>query len=84
VVLGKKLTILPVEVVVRGYLAGHLHLDPDPVPEGPSGRCMATVCPRGCAPIRRCRRRCHHAHFQAFDGGHDEPLTTAQIVDTGL
>ncbi|ACM00436.1 phosphoribosylaminoimidazolesuccinocarboxamide synthase [Cereibacter sphaeroides] len=84
VVLARRVTILPVEVVVRGYLAGTtgtsvLTLYKQGVREMyghrlPDGLRDNEVLP---APLIT-------PTSKAFDGGHDEPLTEAEIVSQGL
>ncbi|MCE8422091.1 phosphoribosylaminoimidazolesuccinocarboxamide synthase, partial [Rhodovulum sulfidophilum] len=84
VVLARRVTILPVEVVVRGYLAGTtgtsvLTLYKQGVREMyghrlPDGLRDNEVLP---APLIT-------PTSKAFDGGHDEPLTEAEIVAQGL
>ena len=81
----KRVTILPVEIVVRGYLAGTT-----------STSILTAILARACAQMYGHRLpdglRDNQALPQAiitptskaFDGGHDEPLTAAEIVDTGL
>jgi phosphoribosylaminoimidazole-succinocarboxamide synthase len=84
VVLGKRLTILPVEIVVRGYLAGttstsiltryragHKSMYGHDFPDGMRDN---EVLP---TPIIT-------PTSKAFDGGHDEPLTKDEIIATGL
>jgi phosphoribosylaminoimidazole-succinocarboxamide synthase len=80
VVIGRRLEILPVEVVVRGYLAGTtstsiltMYLDGAREMYGhrlPEGMRANQALP---APILT-------PTSKAFDGGHDEPLTAAQIT----
>ncbi|RWX74478.1 phosphoribosylaminoimidazolesuccinocarboxamide synthase [Neorhizobium lilium] len=84
VVIGKRLDILPVEIVVRGYLAGT------------TGTSLLTLYRKGMrdmyglhlpdglkdneilpAPVIT-------PTSKAFDGGHDEPLSPSQIVEGGL
>ncbi len=84
VVLGRKLEILPVEMVVRGYLAGT------------TGTSILTLYKRGQREMYGHRLpdglRDNEAlpapiitpTSKAFDGGHDEPLTAEGIVAAGL
>ena len=84
VVIGQHVTILPVEIVVRGYLAGttstsiltqYLAGVRQMYGHGfPDGLRANQVLP---APIIT-------PTSKAFDGGHDEPLTAADIVAQGL
>jgi phosphoribosylaminoimidazole-succinocarboxamide synthase len=84
VVIGRRLTILPVEVVVRGYLAGT------------TGTSLLTLYRQGRRQIYGHRLADGLRDNQplpaplitptskAFDGGHDEPLSPAQITGQGL
>jgi phosphoribosylaminoimidazole-succinocarboxamide synthase len=84
VVVGRLLQILPVEVIVRGYLAGT------------TGTSVLTLYKQGQRDIYGMRfpdgLRDNEALPQAiitptskaFDGGHDEPLSAQQIVQSGL
>jgi len=80
VVIGQTLTILPVEIVVRGYLAGT------------TGTSILTLYNAGQRTIyghtlavgMRANQRLPAAIItptsKAFDGGHDEPLTAEEII----
>jgi phosphoribosylaminoimidazole-succinocarboxamide synthase len=84
IVVGRRLDILPVEVVVRGYLAGS------------TGTSVLTRYKQGVRDIYGIRfpdgLRDNEAlpeaiitpTSKAFDGGHDEPLSAAEIVNNGL
>lgn len=84
VVIGRRLTILPVEIVVRGYLAGT------------TGTSILTLYKKGGRSMYGHRfpngLRANEAlpapiitpTSKAFDGGHDEPLTKAEIITKGL
>ncbi|CDZ72650.1 phosphoribosylaminoimidazolesuccinocarboxamide synthase [Neorhizobium galegae] len=84
VVIGKRLDILPVEIVVRGYLAGTtgtslltLYKKGERTMYGldlPDGLKDNEILP---APVIT-------PTSKAFDGGHDEPLTPSEIVEQGL
>lgn len=84
VVIGKRLDILPVEIVVRGYLAGTtgtslltLYKKGERTMYGldlPDGLRDNEILP---APVIT-------PTSKAFDGGHDEPLTPREIVEQGL
>ena len=84
VVIGRHVTILPVEIVVRGYLAGTTstsvltkyragirHMYGHTLPEGLRDNQMLAT------PILT-------PTSKAFDGGHDEPLTPTQIIEQRL
>ncbi len=84
VVVGRLLTILPVEFVVRGYLAGT------------TGTSILTLYKQGQREMYGIRFRdglrdnealpeaIITPTSKAFDGGHDEPLSDAEILDKGL
>jgi phosphoribosylaminoimidazole-succinocarboxamide synthase len=84
VVIGKRLDILPVEIVVRGYLAGT------------TGTSILTLYKKGVRDMYGIRlpdglkdnqilsQPIITPTSKAFDGGHDEPLTPAEIVERGL
>ena len=84
VVIGRRLTILPVEIVVRAYLAGT------------TGTSILTLYKQGQRTIYGAHFKDGLRDNQvlpspiitptskAFDGGHDAPLTKDQILDQGL
>ena len=84
VVVAKRLDILPVEIVVRGYLAGT------------TGTSVLTLYKRGERDLYGARfldgmrdneklpQPIITPTSKAFDRGHDEPLTAQAILDTGL
>jgi phosphoribosylaminoimidazole-succinocarboxamide synthase len=84
VVIGRRLNILPVEVVVRGYLAGS------------TSTSILTQYNKGLRQVYghslpdglRANQALPHAIItptsKAFDGGHDEPLTADEILSQGL
>lgn len=84
VVVGTRLDILPVEIIVRGYLAGT------------TGTSILTMYKQGVREMYGLRfpdgLRDNEAlpeavitpTSKAFDGGHDEPLSAAGIVESGL
>jgi phosphoribosylaminoimidazole-succinocarboxamide synthase len=84
VVVGKLLDILPVEIVVRGYLAGT------------TGTSILTLYKQGARDIYGLRfpdglrdnevlpEAVITPTSKAFDGGHDEPLSAAEIIEKGL
>lgn len=84
VVLGKKLTILPVEVVVRGYLAGTTSTSILTQYSKGLRQMYGHSLPDGLKPNQALPQAIITPTSKAFDGGHDEPLTAAQIIDTGL
>ena len=84
VVIGKRLDILPVEIVVRGYLAGT------------TGTSLLTLYRKGMRDIYGLHLQdglkdneilpapVITPTSKAFDGGHDEPLSAHQIIEGGL
>ena len=84
VVLGKKLTILPVEIVVRGYLAGTTSTSILTQYQKGQREMYGHRLPDGLRPNQALPQAIITPTSKAFDGGHDEPLTAAQIVGTGL
>ncbi len=84
VVLGRKLTILPVEIVVRGYLAGTTSTSI--LTQYSKGRrqMYGHSLPDGLRANQALPQAIITPTSKAFDGGHDEPLTAAEIIDTGL
>ena len=84
VVLGRKLSILPVEIVVRGYLAGTTSTS-ILTQYSKGGREMyGHRLPDGLRPNQALPQAIITPTSKAFDGGHDEPLTATEIVETGL
>lgn len=84
VVLGKKLTILPVEIVVRGYLAGTTSTSILTQYKAGARSMYGHTLPEGLRDNEALPQAIITPTSKAFDGGHDEPLTAAQILDTGL
>jgi len=84
VVLGKKLTILPVEVVVRGYLAGTTSTSILTQYQKGQRQMYGHRLPEGLRPNQPLPQAIITPTSKAFDGGHDEPLTAEEIVATGL
>ena len=84
VVLGRKLTILPVEIVVRGYLAGTTSTSILTQYKAGARAMYGHTLPDGLRDNQALPQAIITPTSKAFDGGHDEPLTAAQIIDTGL
>jgi phosphoribosylaminoimidazole-succinocarboxamide synthase len=84
VVIGKHVTILPVEVVVRGYLAGTTSTSV--LTQYKAG--VRTMYGHTLADGLRDNQVLPAAIItptsKAFDGGHDEPLTADEIIAQGL
>ncbi|NJS39106.1 MAG: phosphoribosylaminoimidazolesuccinocarboxamide synthase [Rhodobacteraceae bacterium] len=84
VVLGKRLTILPVEIVVRGYLAGSTSTSILTQYSNGLRRMYGHHLPDGLRPNQALPQAIITPTSKAFDGGHDEPLSADEIVSTGL
>ncbi len=84
VVLGRRVDILPVEVVVRGYLAGTTSTSILTQYRKGARSMYGHQLPDGL----RANEKLPHAIItptsKAFDGGHDEPLTADEIISQGL
>ncbi|GAB1479392.1 phosphoribosylaminoimidazolesuccinocarboxamide synthase [Paracoccaceae bacterium] len=84
VVIGKRLTILPVEVVVRGYMAGTTSTSVLTQYRKGVRQMYGHTLPDGLRDNQALPRAIITPTSKAFDGGHDEPLTAAEIVGQGL
>lgn len=84
VVIGRRLNILPVEVVVRGYLAGTTGTSLLTLYRQGQRQLYGHTLPDGLRDNQRLPAPLITPTSKAFDGGHDEPLTAAQIVGQGL
>jgi phosphoribosylaminoimidazole-succinocarboxamide synthase len=84
VVLGRKLTILPVEIVVRGYLAGSTSTSILTQYKAGTRQMYGHHLPDGLHDNQALPQAIITPTSKAFDGGHDEPLTAQEIVETGL
>ncbi|CAN5175271.1 phosphoribosylaminoimidazolesuccinocarboxamide synthase [soil metagenome] len=84
VVIGKRLDILPVEIVVRDYLAGSTGTSVLTLYKKGERQMYGARLPDGLRDNQRLPHPIITPTSKAFDGGHDEPLTPEQIVDEGL
>lgn len=84
VVIGKHLTILPVEVVVRGYLAGTTSTSVLTQYKAGVRQMYGHTLPDGLRDNQVLPAPIITPTSKAFDGGHDEPLTAQEIVSQGL
>ena len=84
VVVGRKLSILPVEVVVRGYLAGTTGTSILTLYKKGQRRMYGHVLPDGLRDNQKLPEPIITPTSKAFDGGHDEPLTAEEILERGL
>jgi phosphoribosylaminoimidazole-succinocarboxamide synthase len=84
VVVGKRLDILPVEVIVRGYLAGTTGTSVLTLYKEGRREIYGMRFPDGMRDNEKLPEAIITPTSKAFDGGHDEPLTAQGIVDSGL
>ncbi|HEX9858636.1 MAG TPA: phosphoribosylaminoimidazolesuccinocarboxamide synthase [Paracoccaceae bacterium] len=84
VVIGQRLTILPVEIVVRGYLAGTTGTSILTLYKQGQRQMYGHTLPDGLRDNQALPAPIITPTSKAFDGGHDEPLTAAQITGQGL
>jgi phosphoribosylaminoimidazole-succinocarboxamide synthase len=84
VVIGKRLTILPVEIVVRGYLAGTTGTSILTLYKQGQRAMYGHTLPDGLRDNQALPAPIITPTSKAFDGGHDEPLTAQEIVSQGL
>ncbi|MDQ2064855.1 phosphoribosylaminoimidazolesuccinocarboxamide synthase [Xinfangfangia sp. CPCC 101601] len=83
-VIGRRLQILPVEVVVRGYLAGTTSTSILTQYKAGKREMYGHVLPDGLRDNEALPQAIITPTSKAFDGGHDEPLTAEEIVSQGL
>jgi phosphoribosylaminoimidazole-succinocarboxamide synthase len=84
VVVGRRLTILPVEIVVRGYLAGTTSTSILTRYLAGERAMYGHVLPEGLRPNEVLPRAIITPTTKAPDGGHDAPLGAAEILAQGL
>ena len=84
VVIGRRLDILPVEIVVRAYLAGTTGTSILTLYNQGLREMYGVRLPDGLRPNERLPGAILTPTSKAFDGGHDEPLTPSQILEGGL
>lgn len=84
VVIGHRLNILPVEIVVRGYLAGSTSTSVLTRYKAGARSMYGHVLPDGLRDNQALPQAIITPTSKAFDGGHDEPLTAHEIVAQGL
>jgi phosphoribosylaminoimidazole-succinocarboxamide synthase len=80
----RRVTILPVEVVVRGYLAGTTSTSILTQYKAGMRTMYGHTLPDGLRDNEALPEAIITPTTKAFDGGHDEPLTAGEIVGTGL
>lgn len=84
VVIGKRLEILPVEIVVRGYLAGTTSTSILTKYKTGERTMYGITLPDGMVDNQALPEPIITPTTKAFDGGHDEPLSGAEILEKGL
>jgi phosphoribosylaminoimidazole-succinocarboxamide synthase len=84
VVLGRHVTILPVEIVVRGYLAGTTSTSILTQYRAGARQMYGHRLPDGLRDNQALPQPIITPTSKAFDGGHDEPLTPDDILAQGL
>ncbi|MDR3509442.1 MAG: phosphoribosylaminoimidazolesuccinocarboxamide synthase [Caulobacteraceae bacterium] len=84
VVIGRTLKILPVEIVVRGYLAGTTGTSILTLYKAGHRQVYGVTLPDGMVANQKLPTPIITPTSKAFDGGHDEPLTPDEIVTKGL
>lgn len=84
VVVAKRLTILPVEMVVRGYLAGTTGTSVLTLYKAGQREMYGHRFPDGMRDNEKLPAPILTPTSKEFDGGHDRPLTPAEIVAGGL
>jgi phosphoribosylaminoimidazole-succinocarboxamide synthase len=84
VLVGRRLTILPVEIVVRDYLAGTTGTSILSLYKAGQREMYGIRLPDGLRDNEKLPQTIITPTTKAFDGGHDEPLTASEIVERGL
>ncbi|HEX4181243.1 MAG TPA: phosphoribosylaminoimidazolesuccinocarboxamide synthase [Caulobacteraceae bacterium] len=84
VVIGRGLDILPVEIVVRAYLAGTTATSILTLYKAGARDMYGTRLPEGLRDNQALPAPIVTPTSKAFDGGHDEPLSAKAILDQGL
>jgi phosphoribosylaminoimidazole-succinocarboxamide synthase len=84
VVVGRRLTILPVEIVVRGYLAGTTATSVLTMYKAGRREMYGMRLPDGLRDNERLPEPIITPTSKADAGGHDEPLTPQEITSRGL
>jgi phosphoribosylaminoimidazole-succinocarboxamide synthase len=84
VLVSRRLTILPVEIVVRDYLAGTTGTSILSLYKAGRREMYGMRLPDGMRDNEKLPQTIITPTTKAFDGGHDEPLTPQEIVERGL
>lgn len=84
VLIGQRLEMLPVELVVRGYLAGTTSTSILTLYNKGERQMYGVTLPDGLRPNQRLPQPILTPTSKAADGDHDAPLSPAQILEQGL
>jgi phosphoribosylaminoimidazole-succinocarboxamide synthase len=84
IVVGRRLDILPVEIVVRGYLAGTTNTSILTMYRAGRRQMYGHLLPDGLADNQALETPIITPTSKAADGAHDEPLTEEEILARGL
>jgi phosphoribosylaminoimidazole-succinocarboxamide synthase len=84
VVVGRRLEIMPVEIVVRDYLAGTTSTAILPMYKRGERTVYGVRLPDGLRDNEKLPETIITPTSKAMDGAHDEPLTSAEIIARGL
>ncbi len=84
VLVGRRLTILPVEIVVRDYLAGTTGTSILSLYKAGQREMYGIRLAEGMRDNEKLPQTIITPTTKALDGGHDEPLTAQEIVERGL
>jgi len=84
IVVGRRLEILPVEIVVRGYLAGATSTSILTLYRAGRRQMYGQRLPDGLADNQALETPIITPTSKAADGAHDEPLTEGEILERGL
>src|ERR1700742_4881224 len=84
IVVGRRLEILPVEIVVRGYLAGATGTSILTMYRAGRREMYGQRLPDGLSPNQALDAPIITPTSKAADGAHDEPLTEGEILTRGL
>ncbi|MFN4087964.1 MAG: phosphoribosylaminoimidazolesuccinocarboxamide synthase [Alphaproteobacteria bacterium] len=84
VLVCRRLTILPVEIVVRDYLAGTTSTSILSMYRAGAREMYGSRLPDGLRPNEKLPQTIVTPTTKAFHGGHDEPLTPDEILSRGL
>lgn len=84
VVIGRKLTIMPVEIVVRDYMTGSTGTSIWPMYKSGKRQMYGLTFPEGLRENQKLPETIITPTSKAFDAGHDEPLSVADIINQKL